>query len=319
MTMTTILVPGRFHEHGLKRLSGRFDVLQVPDGDLTGLSDAQLSAVRAIAVSMSPIPAAMMERLPNLQVIANFGVGYDNVDVKAAVSRNILVTHTPNVLDDEVADTAIALLINTCRQLPRAERWLRDGRWERNGAFPLSPLTLRGRSIGILGMGRIGRTIAKRLSGFDVDVSYHNRRPIEGSNLPYHDTPMALAESVDTVISVLPGTRETEKLCDAAFFKALGPMGVFINVGRGSTVDELALVNALQTQTIAAAGLDVFAKEPQVPAKLLAMDNVVLLPHVASASRHTRAAMADLVVDNLIEWFEHGRTLTPVPECQAPG
>lgn len=314
--MTTVLVPGRFHSGGLARLKSAFDVIEMAPGDLFRLSDVQRDAVRGIAVAMSPVSAELMAAFPGLEVVANFGVGYDNIDITAAVARGIVVTHTPDVLDDEVADTAIALLINTLRQLPRAERWLRDGKWERDGAFPLSPLSLRARHVGILGLGRIGRAIARRLEGFGVAISYHNRRPVDGVAYGYCPSPLALAESVDVVISVLPGGPQTERLCDRRFFETLGPTGVFINIGRGTTVDEKALVAALAEGTIAAAGLDVFAHEPQVPARLLTLENVVLLPHVASASRHTRQAMADLVVANLEYWFERGAALTPVPECR---
>jgi lactate dehydrogenase-like 2-hydroxyacid dehydrogenase len=218
------------------------------------------------------------------------------------------------VLTEEVADTAIGLLINTVRELPRAESYLREGRWAAEGPYPLTKATLRGRRAGIFGMGRIGTAIARRLEAFGLTVAYHNRRRVEGLTYDYHSTLASLALAVDTLICVAPGGKATEKAVDAAVLSALGPDGIFINVGRGSTVDEAALAAALADGTIRAAGLDVFADEPRVPQALLDAPNATLLPHVASASVHTRNAMADLVVDNLLSWFSDGKPLTPVPE-----
>lgn len=225
-----------------------------------------------------------------------------------------MVTNTPDVLTEEVADTAVGLLINTVRELPKAEAWLRAGRWVKDGAYPLSRATLRGRSVGIFGMGRIGLAIARRLEAFGLPVSYHNRRKAEGVDYTYHDTLVGLARAVDTLISVAPGGAATDKAVNADVLAALGPNGVFVNIGRGSTVDQAALAVALRDGTILAAGLDVFDDEPRVPDDLLSLGNACLLPHVGSASVHTRQAMADLVVDNLIGWFDEGKALTPVGE-----
>jgi lactate dehydrogenase-like 2-hydroxyacid dehydrogenase len=225
-----------------------------------------------------------------------------------------MVTNTPDVLTEEVADTAIGLLINTIRELLRAEAWLRDGSWVRSGNYPLSRLTLRGRHVGIFGMGRIGLAIGRRLEAFGLPIAYHNRRRVEGLAYDYHPTLKGLADAVDTLISVAPGGASTEKAVNAEILSALGPNGVFVNIGRGSTLDEAALAAALANGTIAAAGLDVFANEPHVPQALLAAPNTSLLPHVGSASQHTRRAMADLCVDNLISWFSQRKALTPVPE-----
>lgn len=308
-----ILVPGKIHPRVLDRLQAEFDILTAPQGAPLELGEADAARVRGIAVS-GAVPAAWMERLPNLEIIANFGVGYDGVDVAAAASRGIIVTNTPDVLDDEVADTTIALLINTVRQLPRAEVYLREGRWASNGPFPLSPLSLRGRHVGLFGLGRIGGEIAKRLEPFKVKISYHTRRPKADCPYGYHASLLDLAAAVDTLICIVPKTAETHKAIDAAVLKALGANGVLINVGRGWSVDEDALIAALQDGTIAAAGLDVFQDEPHVPQALIDLPNASLLPHVASASVPTRNAMADLVVDNLINWFGKGTVLTPVPE-----
>jgi len=269
----------------------------------------------ATSAGYGRIDEALLSQLPALEIVASFGVGYDNVDVKAAAAHGIVVTNTPGVLDAEVADFTIGLLLATIRQLPQAERFLREGRWP-EGSFPLSP-TLRGRRIGILGLGAIGKAIARRLEGFEVAIAYHGRSRQEGVVYPWYPTPIALAEACDTLIAILPGGTATRHIVDAALLKALGPNGVFVNVARGSVVDEQALVAALKTGTILAAGLDVYADEPHVSPALLALPNAVLLPHVGSASEYTRRAMGRLVADNLIAWFESGRALTSVAETLA--
>ncbi|WP_315919029.1 2-hydroxyacid dehydrogenase [Mesorhizobium sp. SP-1A] len=314
----TVLVPGRLHQHSIDRIGQAFDMIRIARADPALLTDAQKASVRGIAASPSPgdtfIGPDVMRALPNLEIVANFGVGYDGVDANFAGRHGIMITNTPDVLTEEVADTALGLLISTVRELPAAESWLRVGRWRSEGNYPLSRLTLRGRKVGIFGMGRIGLAIARRLEAFGLPVAYHNRRRVEGLAYEYHDTLKGLATAVDTLVSVVPGTAPTEKAVNAEVLTALGPDGVFVNVGRGSTVDEPALAAALANGTIAAAGLDVFANEPDVPQSLLDAPNTVLLPHVASASQHTRRAMADLVVDNLVSWFSQGRALTTVPE-----
>jgi lactate dehydrogenase-like 2-hydroxyacid dehydrogenase len=308
-----VLIPGRIHPRVRTRLEERFDLLELADASAPEASPGAFERVRGAAVS-GRFPASLIARLPKLEVIGSFGVGYDGVDVAAAASRGIVVTNTPDVLNDEVADTAIALLLNTVRRFHFAECYLRDGRWEREGAFPLSPMSLKGRVVGLHGLGRIGMEIAARLVPFKVEIAYHTRRPRADVPFAYHDTLTGLAKAVDVLISIVPSTSETKGAINADVLAALGSRGVLINVGRGSTVDEVALIAALQQGGIAAAGLDVFADEPHVPHALLDMPNVSLLPHVASASEPTRDAMADLVADNLIAWFDTGRPLTPVPE-----
>ncbi|MER8482780.1 2-hydroxyacid dehydrogenase [Mesorhizobium sp. M1322] len=310
-----ILVPSQFNDHAVGRIDRTFSRVWIERPDASLVTDAMRRTVRGIA-AFGGINAALIDALPNLEIIANFGVGYDSVDARHAAQRGVMVTNTPDVLTEEVADTAIGLLINTVRDLPRAETWLRDGSWARNGNYPLSRLTLRGRSVGIFGMGRIGLAIARRLEAFGLPIAYHNRRRVEGLAYEYHGTLKGLAEAADTLISVAPGGASTEKAVNAEILSALGPNGVFVNIGRGSTVDEAALAAALANGTIAAAGLDVFADEPNVPPALLAAPNTSLLPHVGSASEHTRRAMADLCVDNLVSWFSEGRALTPVPETE---
>jgi lactate dehydrogenase-like 2-hydroxyacid dehydrogenase len=310
---TRILVPGKIRERVLDRLKDAFDVVRIDKADPSLLARSEAASIAGVAVS-GAFGAAMIEHLPGLEVIASFGVGYDGVDVTAAAARGIAVTNTPDVLNDEVADTAIGLLLNTVRRFPQAESWLREGRWKREGAFPLSPLSLRGRRAGIYGLGRIGLAIAERLKGFGLDIAYHTRHPREGVPYAYYPSLTALAEAVDILIAIVPKTAQTHKTVDAAVLRALGPNGVLINVGRGWTVDEDALAAALRDGVIAAAGLDVFYDEPNVPQALLDLPNVSLLPHVASASVATRDAMADLVADNLFAWFGQGAALTPVPE-----
>jgi lactate dehydrogenase-like 2-hydroxyacid dehydrogenase len=275
--------------------------------------------IRGLATSTlsGRVDAQLLDHLPSLEIIANFGVGYDNVDVLAAVERGIVVTNTPGVLDEEVADLTVGLLLATLRQLPQADRFVRDGRWL-HGSFPLSP-TLRGRRIGMVGLGNIGKAVARRLAAFDVPIAYHIRNQQTLTDLDYYSTLLGLAEASDVLIVTVPGGAVTRHLINAKVLQALGSDGVLINVSRGSVVDESALIAALESGTILGAGLDVFDDEPRVPPELIDMPQVVLLPHIGSASTHTRAAMGQLVVDNLRNWFEHGVPITPVPETQASG
>ena len=262
------------------------------------------------------VDGALMDRLPNLEIVSSFGVGYDHVDAAEAGRRGVVVTNTPDVLTDEVADLALGLLLCTVRELPQSERYLRAGKWL-DKAYPLTA-TLRGRTVGILGLGRIGKAIATRLEAFGLSVAYHGRRRQEDVGYRYYGSLVEMARAVDILMVVTPGGSETHRIVNAEVLQALGPHGVLINVARGTVVDEPALVRALRDRTIMAAGLDVFEDEPRVPAELMAMDHVVLLPHVGSASVHTRNAMGQLVVDNLRAWFEGKGPLTPVAETPWP-
>ncbi len=310
----TILVLGNFNDYAVARLEREFSVRRIPEGDTALLDPAWAGQVRGVA-SMSTVDAALIDALPALEIVGNFGVGYDAVDAKHAAAKNIMVTNTPDVLTDEVADVAIGLLIDTVRELSRAEAYLRQGRWAAEGAYPQSKLSLRGRKVGIFGLGRIGKAVARRIEGFGLPIAYHNRRKADDVAYDYYPSLVELASAVDTLILVAPGGAETANAVNAEVLKALGPDGVLINIGRGSLVAEAALAEALEQGVIAAAGLDVFADEPNVPRRLLDAPNTVFLPHIASASQKTRRAMADLVVDNLIAWFEKGEALTPVPEA----
>lgn len=309
---TTILIPGWMHEHAAERLRKTYRVLRIDSGDVALLPAGEAGNIRGIA-SAGRIDSKFIDALPALEIIAHYGVGYDAVDSRHAAAKGVVVTNTPGVLTDEVADTALGLLINTVRELPKAEAFVRAGKWVEDD-YPQTRLTLRERKVGIFGMGRIGLAVARRVEALGLPVSYHNRSPAEGVSYAYHPSLLELAEAVDTLISVAPGTAATRKAVNADVLKALGPDGVFINIGRGSTVDEDALIAALGSGTIAAAGLDVFADEPNVPQALLDLPNVSVLPHVGSASIHTRRAMGNLVADNLDGWFHAGAAKTPVPE-----
>jgi lactate dehydrogenase-like 2-hydroxyacid dehydrogenase len=320
MTRPIILMTAPMHPAVAAGMKEHFVVHQLweqadPDAFLASHRDT----ITGIATSTlyGRVGEGLFARLPALEIVASFGVGYDNVDAEAAAARGIVVTNTPGVLDEEVADFAVGLLLATIRQLPQADRFLREGLWP-EGPFPLSP-TLRGRRIGILGLGAIGKAIARRLEGFEVAIAYHGRSRQDAIPYPWYPTPIALAEACDTLIAILPGGAATRHIVDATVLKALGADGVFVNVARGSVVDEQALISALEDGTILAAGLDVYADEPHVPPALLALPNVVLLPHIGSASEHTRHAMGRLVVDNLVAWFESGRALTPVAETRSQG
>jgi lactate dehydrogenase-like 2-hydroxyacid dehydrogenase len=275
--------------------------------------------VRGIAVSapVEPINEALMSRFPRLEIVASFGVGYDHVDAKWAGAHGITVTNTPDVLTEEVADTALGLLLCTVREFPQAERYLRASKWLEK-AYPLSKATLRDRTVGMVGMGRIGKAIVRRLDAFGVPVVYHSRNPQGG--VPYRHYPdlLAMARDVDTLMVIVPGGAATQNMINAAVLEALGPNGILINMARGSVVDEPALIKALKERKIMSVGLDVFANEPVVPNELLEMEHVVLFPHLGSASVATRRAMDQLVVDNLLAWAAGKPPLTPVAETPWP-
>jgi lactate dehydrogenase-like 2-hydroxyacid dehydrogenase len=265
------------------------------------------------------IDGPYLKQFPNTEIIANFGVGYDSVDAKFAGENKIIVTNTPDVLTEEVADTCLGLLLMTVRELPHSERWLRAGHWVGKGPYPLTHTSLRTMKVGIFGLGRIGKAIAHRLEAFGAAISYHNRRQVPDVPYTYYPTLTGLAEAVDILISVAPGGPQTHHIINADVFKALGPKGIFINIGRGSAVDEQAMIAALRDKVIWSAGLDVFEHEPKVPAELIALENTVLLPHVGSATHHTRGLMGQLVVDNITQWFSGKGPVTPVAETPWKG
>lgn len=259
------------------------------------------------------VPEDVVAALPNLKVVSSYGVGYDAIDAPGLAARGILIAHTPDVLNDEVAVTAILLWFAVSRRLVPSDAFARSGEWE-NGAFPLTH-SVMGRKVGILGLGRIGQTIAKRAEAFGAEIYYHARTPKE---VPYTycDTAAGLAAAAEVLIAITPGGAATHHLIGKDVLEALGPEGILVNVGRGSVVDEVALVAALEGGKIGGAGLDVFEEEPKIPDALKGMDNVVLTPHVGSATFETRQAMGDLVCDNLSQWLSDGSVKTPVPECR---
>ncbi|WIJ24689.1 2-hydroxyacid dehydrogenase [Devosia sp. RR2S18] len=274
--------------------------------------DAFLAEVgpRIRAVAGGSVDADLMDRLPKLEIIANFGVGYDTIDTPAAKARNIRVTNTPSVLDDAVAETAMALMIALARQVPAADRFVREGKWEQ-GNFPFTT-ELRGATVGILGLGRIGKEIAARAQAFKMRIVYHGRQRQPTEPHLYYGDLEAMARDCDWLVIVAPGGPATQGIVSRQVLEALGPNGRLVNVARGSLVDEAALIDMLQSGGIAGAGLDVFADEPRVPAALRELDNVVLTPHYASATRTTRNAMGALVVANLDAHFAGNPLLSAV-------
>ena len=286
--------------------------------DLERLTPEVAAKVRGMAITYNTVraDARTLARFPKLEIVSSFGVGYDHVDAAYAREHNIMVTNTPDVLTEEVADIAMGLLIATLREFIKADRYLRSGLWQTQ-QFPLSVGSLRDRKVGMVGMGRIGQAIARRLDASKVPVVYHSRKPADGVAYKHYPDLMEMAKAVDTLVVIVPGGAGTTKMVNADVMKALGPRGVIVNVARGTVVDEQALIAALKSGTILAAGLDVFEKEPNVPDELKAMQNVVLLPHIGSASVVTRNAMDQLVVDNLKAWFAGKPPLTPVAETPA--
>jgi len=276
---------------------------------------ADHSHVRAIACSATTelIPGSFMARFPKLQIVSSFGVGYDHIDVKWAAAHGVVVTNTPEVLTEEVADTALGLLLCTVREFPQAERFVRAGKWVVRG-YPLSKATLRNRTVGMVGMGAIGQAIARRLEAFGVPVVYHTRRPRRELAYRHYPNLVDMARAVDILLVIVPGGPSTQNMINAEVLDALGPDGILINMARGSVVDEPALIKALKEKRIMAAGLDVYVNEPEVPKELIEMENVVLFPHLGSASVYTRDKMDQLIVDNISAWAAGKPPLTPVPE-----
>jgi lactate dehydrogenase-like 2-hydroxyacid dehydrogenase len=313
---TDVLLIGPAKPVMVKGLSGTFNLRDLPPKDAREKFFSECAPrVRgmAIAATSERIDGEFMRRFPRLEIISSFGVGYDHVDAAWAGAHGITVTNTPDVLTEEVADTALGLLLCTARELPQAERYLRAGRWV-SGDYPLTRATLRNRTVGLVGMGRIGQAIARRLDAMRVPVVYHSRRPATGLSYRHYPRLIDMARDADVLLVITPGGAETRNLINAEVLSALGRQGILINMARGSVVDEQALIKALQDKTILSAGLDVYAREPHVPPELIAMEHVVLFPHLGSASVVTRERMDQLVVDNLLAWAAGKPPLTPVAE-----
>ncbi len=302
---------------GVDRAFTLHKLWEAPDRErLIGELAPRLRAIAAGGPVHDRVGPDFMANFPKLEIISSFGVGYDHVDAKWAGEHGIVVTNTPDVLNEEVADTALGLLLCTVRELPQAERHLRAGQWV-NSDYQLTT-SLRGRRAGVVGLGRIGKAIARRLEAFGLPVAYHGRTTQAGVPYRYYPDLVEMARDVDVMIVITPGGAATRHLINAKVLEALGPNGILINVSRGSVVDQDALIAALTERKILSAGLDVYANEPHVPPELMAMDNVVLLPHVGSGSVPTRNAMNQLVVDNLVAWAASKKPLTPVPETPWP-
>jgi hypothetical protein len=302
---------------GLKDKANVHVLFEAPDRDALIKSLADKVRAVAVAYTADKIGAAFMQQFPKLEQISSFGVGYDHIDAKWAGEHGIVVTNTPDVLNEEVADTALGLLLCTVREFPQADRYVRAGKWLEKH-YPLSKATLRNRTVGMVGMGRIGKAIARRLEAFGVPVVYHSRNPQAGVSYKYYPKLTDMARDVDTLMVIVPGGAATRGMINAEVLKALGPNGILINMARGSVVDEQALIKALKDRTIFSAGLDVVLNEPHVPKELIEMEHIVLFPHLGSASEATRAAMDQLVVDNLLAWASGKPPLTPVPETPYP-
>jgi hydroxypyruvate reductase len=313
MARERILQLGRLLPHVEQQLAQRYDVhLLGNEADPQAFLAREGAQFVGVATSAGVgIDAATIAALPNLKVISSFGVGYDKVDVDAAKARGIPVGYTPDVLNDCVADTAFGLVLDVARGFTASDRFLRRGDWLK-GNFPLAT-RVSGKRLGILGLGRIGSVIARRASGFDMEVRYHNRRPVEGTAFGYEDTLEGLARWADFLVIAAAGGANTKHLVSREILAALGPKGFLVNIARGSVVDEQALIEALENKTIAGAGLDVYEDEPRVPARLIACENAVLFPHLASGTHETRRAMGELVLENLRSFFKSGRVAVAVP------
>ncbi|MEM7618824.1 MAG: 2-hydroxyacid dehydrogenase [Pseudomonadota bacterium] len=266
--------------------------------------------VAIVGMHYVQISRQLIESLPNLKIISTFSVGTDHIDLQAAADNNVAVTNTPDILCQETADTGMALLLSVARRVVEGDVFVRVGKWL-NGPMPLG-VTLAGKKIGIVGLGGIGSKVAKRCEAFDMNVCYYGPREKPEYDYPYYDDVQKLAADVDFLMLTCPGGEATNNLVDANVLDALGSNGILINIARGSVVDEPALIHALENNIIRAAGLDVFRDEPHVPEELISMDNVVLLPHVGSATVETRHNMGQLVVDNIKAHFAGNDLLTPV-------
>lgn len=306
---TEILQTHKLHASCEAALAAGYTVHKLHEADDKEALLAKVKdSVRAIAGGN--VDGALMDKLPKLEIISNFGVGYDSIDTAAARQRNIRVTNTPNVLNDAMAEITIGLMISLARSLPQADRYTREGKWP-SGTFPLRH-ELNAKTVGILGLGRIGKEIAIRAQAMKMRVIYHGRRRQPDEPYVYYDNLVDMARDCDWLVLIAPGGKETEKLVNREVLEALGPDGYLVNVARGTVVDEAVMIEMLQANKIAGAALDVFEKEPQVPEALLQLDNVVLSPHQGSATFQTRDKMGALVVGNLDAHFAGEPLLSPV-------
>ncbi|MGB8406719.1 MAG: 2-hydroxyacid dehydrogenase [Mycobacterium sp.] len=310
---TTVLQVGGVPPTIAEALTEKYDAAVLPlDAGRADFLAEHAATVRVIVdAGQAPIDAALMRALPNLGAIVHYLDGYDTIDMDTARRLGIGVSNTADALTDSVADTAVGLMLMTVRGFGAAERYTRAGRWSAEGPFPLTR-DVSGARVGILGLGHIGSAIARRLTGFNCAISYHNRREIPDSHYQYAPSPVDLAKSVDVLVVATGGSKDAPPLVNRGVLEALGPDGYLINIGRGSVVDETALIELLTRGRLAGAGLDVYAHEPVVPQQLRELDNVVALPHVGSATARTRAAMTALTLRNLDEYLTSGTLTSPV-------
>jgi hydroxypyruvate reductase len=307
-----IIITAKGHAGTMATLQSEFNTHLLSDAaDRNAFLKQHAPAVRGLATfGPMPVDAKLMDALPKLEIISNFGVGVDAINLDDARQRKIIVTNTPEVLNDCVADTALALVMNTLRKLPQSEAYLRAGHWASRGPYPLTT-SLGGKTLGILGLGRIGEAIARRAIACGMKIRYHNRNK-KDVPYPYDPDPVTLAKNSDVLLVVTPASAETNRMVGAKILDALGPQGYLINIARGSIVDEPVLLRYLQEKKIAGAGLDVFVDEPRVPPQFFTLDNAVLFPHVGSATVETRKAMGDLQIENLRRHFAGKPVLTRV-------
>ncbi len=289
----------------------RLDQANDPDALINAVGK-QITAV--ITTAGKGLSRSLIERLPNLEIVASSGVGYDSIDLAACTERGIKVTNTPDLMTDDVADIAIALMLACRRNIIAGHQWVREGDWAHQGAMPLTS-SIRGKRLGIVGLGRIGKAIAARAQPMGLEIGYFGRRRQPGTTYHYQSKLIDLASWSDIMILACPGGETTRNLVNAAILKSLGSQGTLINVARGSVVDQPALIEALTTRQIAGAGLDVFVNEPHDGKVFSNLDNVVLYPHHSSGTVETRDAMAQLLVDNLEAYFAGAALLTPVEVC----
>jgi lactate dehydrogenase-like 2-hydroxyacid dehydrogenase len=311
-----LLLIGNATPRMMDQLSDRFAIHKLGEIDnLDAFLNEKGTTIEAVATNgHDGVNPELMAALANLKVISCFGVGYDGIDASSAAEHGIVVTHTPNVLNNDVANTAIMLMLAVSRRLVRDDTWVRSGKWKTLGSAPLTR-SIENKPVGILGMGRIGQKIAEKLQAFHCDLAYHSRNKKADVPYRYYSDLTEMARDVDYLVVITPGGTATHHLVNRPVIDALGPEGTLINIARGSVVDEAELVKALEDGRLGGAGLDVFENEPDVPAALIAMDNVVLTPHVGSATVETRQAMGDLTVENLIRYFDEGKVTSAVPEC----
>ena len=294
-----IIITARGHAETMATLQAEFTAhLMHEAADRGAFLKQHAPKVRGLATfGPMTVDGKVMDQLPQLEIIANFGVGVDAINLDDAKKRGIIVTNTPDVLNETVADTAMALILNTVRRFPQSEQHLRGGHWAARGPYPLTT-DIGGKTLGVLGLGRIGEAIARRAQAFGMKIRYHNRRRKE-SPFPYDPDPVTLAKNCNVLLVVTPGGPQTNKLINAKVLDALGTRGYVVNIARGSVVDEPVLLRYLQEKRIAGAGLDVFVDEPRVPPEFFTLENAVLFPHVGSATVETRKAMGDLQIENL--------------------